>query len=221
MRFLLLSLVLLSSSSAVADYRITRDHGGLVEQYKERYAELRDKDERIIIDGICNSACTLFFGIVPLNRVCVTPRASLGFHQAYFDKAWTYGVKVLSFAGTEDLLSYYPSPVLDWIDRQGGLTPEMEKVKNGPDPWANVDPRLEEFAGPKRPRANESRMALMRLPVPVLRCAFSGGGLHATVLPPLKRPLLLSNNTSRQASLWIGVRIWAACVSSNGSAFGS
>jgi hypothetical protein len=145
MRFLLLSLVLLSSSSAVADYRITRDHGGLVEPYKERYAELRDKGERIIIDGICNSACTLLLGIVPLNRVCVTPRASLGFHQAYFDKSWTFGVKVLSFAGTEDLLSYYPPPVMDWINRQGGLTPEMKKVKNGPELWAMVDPCPEEF----------------------------------------------------------------------------
>ena len=36
--------------------------------------------------GICNSACTLVLGIVPLNRICATPRASLGFHQAYYDK---------------------------------------------------------------------------------------------------------------------------------------
>ncbi len=41
----------------------------------------RDRKERVIIDGICNSACTLVLGIVPLNRICVTPRASLGFHR--------------------------------------------------------------------------------------------------------------------------------------------
>ena len=73
-------------SCASADYRITRDHGGLVDQYKVKYASIRDRGERVVIDGICNSACTLVLGIVPLNRICVTPRASLGFHMAYFDK---------------------------------------------------------------------------------------------------------------------------------------
>ncbi len=87
---LLLPLVLVSSS-AFADYRITRDHGGLVDQYKAKYAMIRDRGERVIIDGICNSACTLVLGIVPLNRVCVTPRASLGFHLAYYDTSLTFG----------------------------------------------------------------------------------------------------------------------------------
>jgi hypothetical protein len=145
MRFLLAFIALLSSLPAAADYRITRDHGGYVEQYKERYAKLRDSGERVIVDGICNSACTLFFGIVPLNRVCVTPRASLGFHQAYYDKRQTFGVKVISFAGTDDLVSYYPETVMEWIERNGGLTPEMKKVKNGPDLWAMVDPCPDEF----------------------------------------------------------------------------
>jgi hypothetical protein len=145
MRFLLLSLVLLAGSPAFADYRITRDFGGLVEQYKERYAKLRDKGERVIIDGICNSACTLLFGIVPLNRVCVTPRASLGFHEAYYDKSWTFGLKITSLEGTNDLVSYYPETVKDWIARQGGLTQQMKKVKNGPDLWAMIDPCPDEF----------------------------------------------------------------------------
>jgi len=49
----------------------------------------------------------LLLGIVPLNRVCVTPRASLGFHMPYYDMAATDGVKVVSYAGTGDFLSYY------------------------------------------------------------------------------------------------------------------
>ena len=123
----LLASALLWSPSARADYRITRDHGGLVDQYKYKYAMIRDRGERVIIDGICNSACTLVLGIVPLNRVCVTPRASLGFHMAYFDKATTFGVKVTSYAGTVDLMSYYPETVKEWISRHGGLTSEMKK----------------------------------------------------------------------------------------------
>jgi len=91
--FALLAPFALWSSCATADYRITRDHGGLVDQYKVKYASIRDRGERVVIDGICNSACTLVLGIVPLNRVCVTPRASLGFHMAYFDKSTTAGVR--------------------------------------------------------------------------------------------------------------------------------
>src|SRR6204780_2303062 len=112
-----LLLLCLAASPARADLHITRDHGGYVEEYKEKYARVRDRHERVIIDGICNSACTLVFGIVPMNKICVTPRASLGFHQAYYDKAFTFGIKVTSAEGTSDLLAFYPQPAYDWIRR--------------------------------------------------------------------------------------------------------
>ena len=131
--------------AGTADLRITRDHGGYVTEYKAKYERIRDRKERVIIDGICNSACTMVFGIVPMNKVCVTPRASLGFHQAYYDKAFTFGIKVTSSEGTSDLMSYYPRPVKDWISRNGGLTNEMKKIKNGTDMWKIVDPCPEEF----------------------------------------------------------------------------
>jgi hypothetical protein len=141
----LLLLPLLAASPARAELHITRDHGGYVEEYKAKYARIRDRRERVIIDGICNSACTLVFGIVPLNKICVTPRASLGFHQAYYDKAFTFGIKVTSAEGTSDLMSYYPPPVKDWIRRNGGLTTDMKKIKNGEELWKIVDPCPEEF----------------------------------------------------------------------------
>src|SRR4051794_32716354 len=150
MRGFALPLLVLSglsgvSSPALADYRITRDFGGLVEQYKAKYTQIRDRKERVIIDGICNSACTLVLGMIPLNRVCVTPKASLGFHQAYIDKSWTFGVKVMSYAGTADLVSYYPATVKDWIKRHGGLTPEMKRVKTGPELGPIVAPCPKDF----------------------------------------------------------------------------
>ena len=148
MRITLLPLLLfslLAASPAQADLRITRDHGGYVTEYKAKYERIRDRKERVIIDGICNSACTMVFGIVPMNKVCVTPRASLGFHQAYYDKAFTFGIKVNSSEGTSDLMSYYPRPVKEWISRNGGLTNEMKKIKNGMDLWSIVDPCPEEF----------------------------------------------------------------------------
>jgi hypothetical protein len=144
-RCLVSVLLVLASAPAQADYRITRDFGGLVDRYKAKYEQIRDRGERVVIDGICNSACTLVLGIVPLNRICVTPRASLGFHAAYYDRAYTFGIKVTSYAGTNDLMSYYPNTVKDWIRRKGGLTPEMKRVRNGPELWAMVDPCPDEF----------------------------------------------------------------------------
>src|SRR6202007_1032692 len=123
MRITLLALVAsvaFAAGPARADLHITRDHGGDVDEYKTKYKRIRDKGERVIIDGICNSACTLVFGIVPMNKICVTPRASVGFHLAYYDKAFTFGIKVTSAEGTSDLMSYYPDTVKDWIRRNGG-----------------------------------------------------------------------------------------------------
>jgi hypothetical protein len=142
---LLILCATMIAPSAWADLRITRDHGGRVDDYKARYAKVRDAGDRVIIDGICNSACTLVLGIVPLNRICVTPRASLGFHEAYLDKGWTLGVRVASASGTADLMSYYPPSVKTWIARNGGLTPQMKRVKNGPDLWTMVDSCPDEF----------------------------------------------------------------------------
>jgi hypothetical protein len=133
-------LAFIIATPAVADLRITRDFGGYVEEYKARYERIRENGERVIIDGICNSACTLVLGIVPLQRICATPRASLGFHQAYFDKRWTAGVKVTSIAGTAELMSVYPNPIKEWISRKGGLTPDMKKLRNGVDLWMIVNP---------------------------------------------------------------------------------
>ncbi len=141
----LLSLSVLVATPARADLHITRDHGGYVEEYKAKYKRIRDRKERVIIDGICNSACTLVFGIVPMNKICVTPKASIGFHQAYYDKAFTFGMKVTSLEGTSDLMSYYPDTVKDWIRRNGGLTTEMKKIKNGGELWKIVDACPEEW----------------------------------------------------------------------------
>jgi hypothetical protein len=147
MRFsavVLLVQALFWGAASAADYRITQDYGGVVDDYKTRYAAIRDRGERVIIDGACDSACTLVLGIVPLNRVCVTPRARLGFHMAYYEQPATDGTKILSYEGTADVMSYYPKPVKRWLDRHGGLTSSTKKIKNGPELWKIVDPCPEE-----------------------------------------------------------------------------
>jgi hypothetical protein len=138
--------MLLLTVPAAADYRITRDHGGLVEEYKAKYEKIRDKRERVVIDGICNAACTLVLGIVPLNRICVTPRASLGFRQAAYETQRILGIELPARGGAPDLSTLYPPAVKDWIKRHGGLTTtETKRVKNGPDLWAMVEPCPDEF----------------------------------------------------------------------------
>jgi hypothetical protein len=137
--------LLLLTNSAFADLRITRDYGGYLEDYKAKYARLRDKNVRIIIDGACNSACTIVLGIVPLDRICVTPKASLGFHLAYFDRRWTAGLKVTSVSGSAELMEFYPPPLKEWIERNGGLAARMKHLRNGFDLWRVVDPCPDEF----------------------------------------------------------------------------
>ena len=60
---LALLLLLFAALPARAELHITRDHGGYVEEYKARYARIRDRKERVIIDGRCLSACTLVLSV--------------------------------------------------------------------------------------------------------------------------------------------------------------
>jgi hypothetical protein len=112
-------LVLLIPQTAAAAVRITDDRGGNIGQYWSRYTALRDAGERIIIDGTCSSACTLVLGIVPRDRICVTQNAVLGFHAAW--RPGFLGLKIINEPATRTLLSFYPEPIRQWIDRNGGL----------------------------------------------------------------------------------------------------
>jgi hypothetical protein len=145
MRFALVTTSLLLATAAQADVRITRDTGGYIETYKAKYEQIRDRGGRVVIDGVCNSACTMVLGIVPRNRICVTPRASLGFHKAYYDQDYTFGIKVTSVEETSELMAYYPSEVKDWLKRRGGLTDEMKRLKNGAELWKIANPCPDEF----------------------------------------------------------------------------
>ena len=78
----------LLTTVASAEVRITNDPGGEISAYLRKFQDMRASGERLVIDGPCLSACTLFTGLIPRDRVCVTPRAVLGFHAAsYYDDA--------------------------------------------------------------------------------------------------------------------------------------
>src|ERR1043165_1996643 len=76
-------IAIVGTTGANATMRISDDVGGRIGAYVDQYSAVRNSGERVVIDGACLSACTLVLGIVPRNRICVTRRATLGFHAAW------------------------------------------------------------------------------------------------------------------------------------------
>ena len=97
-------------------YVIHADPGGVIEYYIEQRAELEYEGRKIIIDGMCGSACTI---LAMSPNACATERAVLGFHRASFDGA---GFDP-SPRGTAYLESVYKPGLRAWLKRHGGLTP--------------------------------------------------------------------------------------------------
>lgn len=105
--------------TAAAAVRITDDDGGNIGVYYSRFTALRDSGDEVVIDGTCSSACTMVLGLVPHDRICVTPHAKLGFHAAW---RWGFpGFEVINQPATRTLWNLYPVPVRQWIARNGGL----------------------------------------------------------------------------------------------------
>jgi hypothetical protein len=113
----------LTVSVAQSAVRIKADPGGQIGPYLENLAALRNSGERVIIDGPCLSACTMVLGVIPYEKLCVTPRARLGFHAAWHPGE--NGNKVMSRAATQLLMEIYPERVRSWIKERGGLSPRM------------------------------------------------------------------------------------------------
>ena len=51
-----------------------------------------------------------------------------------------------SYWDTADMLAYYPEKVKKWLDRRGGLTPDIKTMKSGPELWAIIHPCPKERA---------------------------------------------------------------------------
>jgi hypothetical protein len=125
----LLAAVLLFAGMGAshAVVRIADDRGGRIGTYVDKYQDLRQSGETVIIDGLCASACTIVLGAIPHDKICVTSHATLGFHAA-----WDFGANgraITNPEATHMLYSMYPTPVRRWIAQRGGLTPNMIFLK--------------------------------------------------------------------------------------------
>jgi hypothetical protein len=116
-------LLLAGMGASQAVVRISDDRGGRIGTYVDKYQDLRNSGETVIIDGLCASACTIVLGAIPHDRICVTSHANLGFHAA-----WDFGADgraITNPEATQMLYSMYPTAVKRWISQRGGLTPHM------------------------------------------------------------------------------------------------
>src|SRR5438876_1146666 len=60
---------------------ITADEGGSIPSYERKFFGAGADNTRWVVDGYCNSACTMVLGT---GRVCATPRAQFSFHAGYY-----------------------------------------------------------------------------------------------------------------------------------------
>ena len=51
-------------------------------RFDQRWAGLAAGKPQVRVTGPCKSACTVLLKHLPRGNICVTPEASLGFHQA-------------------------------------------------------------------------------------------------------------------------------------------
>jgi len=111
--FLVAILWFAASTARAETVDVSDDHGGILFLYQMQWSKLGAQGVNVRIVGPCVSACTVLLGYIPRKNICVTPKASFGFHLATMDFA------------TQDLLRAYPSDIRSWIDEHGGLTHQV------------------------------------------------------------------------------------------------
>jgi hypothetical protein len=87
------------------------DAGGRVLDYYRNVRAANSSARRVVISGVCASACTMKLGI---RNACVEPDATLLFHQASYN-----GFR--SELGTRIMLYAFPRRIRHWILRSGAL----------------------------------------------------------------------------------------------------
>jgi hypothetical protein len=112
-------------------YRIIADAGGKIGDYLEKYENLRDSNEMVIIDGPCASACTLVLGIIPRHRICRTKIKEMmfGFHAAY--DIGKNKKPVINWESTKLILKVHPPDIRAWIRKTGAYNSLNFKILKG------------------------------------------------------------------------------------------
>ncbi len=123
-------MVMTSVSGRTEVVRISGDSGGEIGPYLKMFQAWRNAGNRVVIDGLCLSACTIILGVIPRTRICVTSRAKLGFHAAW--RPDDHGRQVINKDATRVLMDIYPTNIRAWLVRRGGLSDRI-KYLAGPE----------------------------------------------------------------------------------------
>lgn len=114
---------------------IRESWGGVIQEYIDSFEKIRDMGARVAIIGECASACTLVLGIVPRDRICAGPDATLSFHSTTY---WPQGFGPKKphrhdEMGTELMRAYYAEDVRAAVRKAGwdlrSQHPELIPVK--------------------------------------------------------------------------------------------
>jgi hypothetical protein len=132
-------LMLCALSPAPAKTVITYDEGGVIVDFIKKYSDMRDRGEKVVVDGPCISSCTLLLGLLRPENYCATDSAVFGFHSASLKiKPGDDKPPVFQHASEMSTLMFdlYPGKVrslltrLGWNgDKQDNAHPEVIWVK--------------------------------------------------------------------------------------------
>src|SRR5262252_5553935 len=89
--------------------------GGVINTHRARFQEIAQRGDQVEILGLCQSACTLVLGYVPLDRICFGPEARLNFHKA------SNADGTVSVEYTIMMVSKMPLDIQTWIEKRGGF----------------------------------------------------------------------------------------------------
>jgi len=113
-RIAILTSVLARSAHAEKVYYL-HDPGGDVAAHIYTYSHINAEYDRVVIDGQCKSACTTVLGVVPLNKICITPAGYFMFHAGHHrDRSINPGL-------TQQMMAAYAPAVRDWVIRHHAL----------------------------------------------------------------------------------------------------
>ena len=157
-----------SSRAYAAEVVSGNGPGGLLEEYVEKYRAMAARGDMLVVDGACNSACTLALGIV---NVCATARASFGFRMAQSLTLFGY---LPSYSWSRYMMAHYPPEIRAWIVSKGGLTPDLKSLRG------------EELAALVPPCPSEGRTQAPFLPAtsPVAVPVYHSQAVQSRQLPP-------------------------------------
>lgn len=97
---------------------IQYDAGGEVSKYERRERAWEAEGRRIIVRGLCGSACTVY---LKSPFLCAEPTAHFAFHASYL-RYGKLGAVAPDHESNTYMLQWYPRSIQEFIASQGGLT---------------------------------------------------------------------------------------------------